>query len=1285
MGIVYRATDLVSGELVAVKVLLEEGGDHLARFRREGEIVGGLLHPNVARRLDAGELPDGRAYLVLEWIEGMSLGERLAEGPLPVVEALELAAILASALSVVHADGVIHRDLKPSNVLLRAGKSSNPVIIDFGIARREDTALTRTGLLMGTPTYMAPEQATGDKSIDARADVWSLGCILYECLTGRAPFAAGNLIAALSKVLLEAPARLRDSIPDIPESVELLVIRMLAKDRAVRPRDGGAAATLLEMVLAEIRAESAAGEPLVATQPRSLLTAAEQRIVSVLLVSVPGLVPCDQDAATVAESETRRELEAAHSTPLPAEEVVARVRDVARAFGGHAEGLLGGVVLVKMTPSDVATDHAANAARCALALRALLPDNPMALAVGRALVQEGTLAGSVIDEAASLLLSTAPTPSAAVRLGQVAAGLLDSAFDVRGDSVSLVLVGEREGGFPAAPRPVLGVSVPFVGRRRELAFIEGLILECREDRRAQAVLVTAPPGLGKSRLAAELLGRLGADAAGIWWSSAEPSLTRRPFAVVARLVAHAAQLRNDEPPGVRIRKLRARFGRELSPDVADRVVSVLSELVPSREGTSPGSSAPSPSANTSLADQARVAWLELIEAESRTRPLLLVVDDFHWADDQSVRLLEAALKTCENHALTLLAAGRPEAEERFPGFIRDTRLQVLKLDRLSDEGSQTIVRAVCGADMDPAEVSAMLARSQGNAFFIEELLRARWRRDARVPDTLLAAVDARIDALSPLARRLIRAASVFGERFWEPAIQEMAGAQSRATSDAVQELVAQELVTEDVDSEYSDARQLSFRHALVREAAYARLTEEDRRRGHRLAGMWLLRRGARAAAVVARHLELGGEQGRAAGWHLRAAEQALERGDGQGALWHADHVSAAGGQEDLAGRLLALEGIARHDLGDGDRSLDCLTAGLGRLPPGGADWCNAFGLALPMLLDRRRTAEAFALCRTLLAAGQSQPSLEILAAAARAALSVWTHEGPSEATAELLALAQRRDSVPEQDRVLDALRKGYLALVRSQSSARQGDLGEVIDASEMAVSSFQEAGNLRRQANALNRLGDGLKSVGAYVESLTVLDQGLALVRRLGITPTEATITSNRGYVLAMLGRVDEAVVETARALDICTRAGIAFGVVYCRAYLARALLASGALADAERNARLAADGAGAAPKARPFAETTLAEVLLRSGGADEALARIVPIVAEAQGPRGVDEGDALAHLVHAEALAALGRQAEARVAIRAARDRIEERAARISHAGWRATFVTVPEHRRVLELAAAW
>src|SRR6516162_3873402 len=191
MGIVYQARHLRLNRPVALKMLL--GGTHagpreLERFLREAEAVAGLRHENIVRVYDVGD-HDGRPYFTMEYVEGGSLAQKLAGAPQPAREAARLVATVAGAVRAAHQSGVVHRDLKPANVLLTADGTAK--VSDFGLARRLEggTALTQSGVVMGTPSYMAPEQARGQAQASGPAvDVYALGAILYELLTGRPPF-----------------------------------------------------------------------------------------------------------------------------------------------------------------------------------------------------------------------------------------------------------------------------------------------------------------------------------------------------------------------------------------------------------------------------------------------------------------------------------------------------------------------------------------------------------------------------------------------------------------------------------------------------------------------------------------------------------------------------------------------------------------------------------------------------------------------------------------------------------------------------------------------------------------------------------------------------------------------------------------------------------------------------------------------------------------------------------------------------------------------------------------
>jgi serine/threonine protein kinase/Flp pilus assembly protein TadD len=238
MASVYLADDLRHRRKVAIKVLRAELGAALGpeRFLREIEFAARLQHPHILPVFDSGRIGEVTLYYVMPYVPGESLRQRLArEGTLPVEEALRLAREVADALGYAHAQGIAHRDIKPENILLEA---DHAVVADFGIARaiaggmavgRDEAALTATGFSLGTPSYMSPEQAHGSAELDGRTDVYSLGCVLYEMLTGAPPFTGPNVQAVLARHAVDPVAPIRTVRATVPETVERVVLRALAK------------------------------------------------------------------------------------------------------------------------------------------------------------------------------------------------------------------------------------------------------------------------------------------------------------------------------------------------------------------------------------------------------------------------------------------------------------------------------------------------------------------------------------------------------------------------------------------------------------------------------------------------------------------------------------------------------------------------------------------------------------------------------------------------------------------------------------------------------------------------------------------------------------------------------------------------------------------------------------------------------------------------------------------------------------------------------------------------
>ena len=233
MATVYLAEDLRHDRKVAIKVLRPELAAVIGaeRFLREIKTIATLQHPHILGLIDSGEV-NGTAYYVMPFVEGESLRDRLTrEKQLPIADAVRLATEVAAALDYAHRHGVIHRDIKPENILLHDGTA---LVADFGIALAVSHAgggsrMTETGMSLGTPHYMSPEQAMGEREITARSDIYALGCVLYEMLTGEPPFKGATAQAIVAQVLTESPRSLRPQRKSVPPHVEAAVLTALEK------------------------------------------------------------------------------------------------------------------------------------------------------------------------------------------------------------------------------------------------------------------------------------------------------------------------------------------------------------------------------------------------------------------------------------------------------------------------------------------------------------------------------------------------------------------------------------------------------------------------------------------------------------------------------------------------------------------------------------------------------------------------------------------------------------------------------------------------------------------------------------------------------------------------------------------------------------------------------------------------------------------------------------------------------------------------------------------------
>jgi hypothetical protein len=1266
MGEVYEAQDQATGQRAAVKIVTAPVAD---RFAREAGILAALEHPQIVRYLAHGALPSGAPYLAMEWLAGEELAARVARGPLALTESLTLVWLVAEALGFAHARGVVHRDLKPGNLFLVGGVVEGVKILDFGIAHLPAASrMTETGTLLGTPRYMAPEQARGEAGLDARADVFSLGCVLYECVTGEAAFDGPHPMAVLTRILFEEPPAVRDRRPEVSEALAALIARMLAKRAVDRPRDGHEVARALRALADE---PSTAAGALPGAHEASALTGKEQRAVAVILVGAPAPLA---GAPAVAISDDRTLDMDLHGS----------LHRAVLRFGGRIEHLRDGSAAVVLTGADLATDLAARAARCALALRAVAGGRPIALALGRVTTGERSPMGPAIDRAARLLRRDGANDGAAIVCDEVVVGLLDGQFDVRETPLGFALYRERE--LSEGMRTLLGKVTPCVGRDRELDAIEQLVDECVGEREARVVLVTAPAGAGKSRFAQELLRHIKGrqEPIEIWMCRGDPLSAGSAFSMLGQPLRRASGIQEGEPLEARRQKLLGRVGEHVEAGAQRRVAEFLGELIgtpfPDEESLSLRAARRDAQLMT---DQMRAAFVDFLGAELAAGPVAILLEDLQWGDRPTVQFLDRALRDLRQRPLFVLALARPQVHELFPELWKDRHLEVLGLRALPRQAIERLVRHVLGEGVNGETLDRLVQLSEGNAFYLEELIRcAAQGPRAELPETVVAMVQSRLATLDDGARLLVRAASVFGEVFWTGGLTALLGSPARDPdmAERLAELVDREVLVKRRDSRFPGEEELTFRHALLREGAYTMLTDEDRTLGHRLAGDWLAERGEQDMLVLAEHFEKGGDGERAGACYLRAAEQALAGGDATSTLAHVRRGLAGDLPAELRIRLLGTlcEAVVWHP--------ELLAAALpdaeelSRVAARGSrPWVQGMCAKLNAAMHAGRLEQFF---DTLGALGQidaTEDTAGPLSFGLATGMYLLDLNGQINVTntyAKRLAIVAQatEDREPLASilwHIVCGARIGYAG--KDPFGAFEHSNTVVTIAGSVGHGRYIGIGQLFQSMN--------LWLLGAQVEAERIL-------RQITLPDDEASyLSSVRPFCLAWLlaerGAFDEARVwatqltTSGRARGLPSEAGLGHWV------LAEVQRRAGELAAAEHEIQAALGCVS--PRDQAGALATHAAIHLARGRHAEALAVAEAAIAQAAstGVCSFFSRDGFLRLTHAECLEATGDRIAARAAINAARAWVLGVADKIRDAELRDSFLhRVPENRMILALA---
>lgn len=1253
MGVIFAAEHPETRRPVAIKVIGRDAGGGVERFAREIGALASLRHPAIVEYIGHGTSDDGRPFLVMERLSGEDLHRRLQRGPLTITEAIELGARIAAALAAAHALDIVHRDIKPSNIFLPGGKIEDAKLLDFGVARlrHDERALTRTGAMIGTLGYMAPEQARGERDLDGRADLFSLGCVLHECLAGTAAFSGEHAMAVLAKILLDQAPRLRSLRSDVPAALDELVASLLAKRAVDRP----ASAAAVTVILASCSCDGAVSAERRATG--SGVTLRERRVFSLLLVRVP--TPGVDPLATTSADDP----------------VGVALSQLAASLGATYSPVLGGAGLVSVELEAPASDVALQSARCALAIQRRFPNASQVLATGRGERSGRSIVGGVIDHVSAM---EKRSTAGAILLDRTTAELIGDAFALERRAEDIFLSAERA---MPADRLLLGKPAPFVGRARELAWLTGVYRQAVEESHSRVALVTAPPGTGKSRLFREFARTLS-------WETPVPTiligrgspLTRdAALGMLRSAVQLAAQIDEEDDLAARREKLRRRLDEYIAQSDHARILGFIGEMA-GIPGADPEGKAlpPSPRDPRVMADGVRLAWLDWLRAECRHHPLVLVLEDLHWGDTATVMLVDAALQMLSDLPFVVLGLARPDVHARFEDLWADRARLDLDLPPISARASESIIRHVLGGDVGQQYLQDLAVRAAGNPLFLEELIRATTEGAVgELPETVLSVVQARIAGVDDESRRLLRAASVFGGAFSEAGVRAVLGEASGSVAAILTALVHQELLDRETTS---DGRTFRFRHALVRDAAYAMLIDDDMRLAHELAGDWLARQEGAEPLAIAEHLVRAEQPERARMWYRRAAEQALASGDLRAAVERAEQALECGALGAERAELRLLQAEARSWTGSLDDAERWAIEAAEGSPQESSTWFAAVRKVIYCTgvrgdlesalawLERAEQVKAspgapwgftYCLCEALYAihiagdSGRANPILDRLVA------QVSDHEG--HAPPAVLGEVHRAHA---NDAIVSA------RFDRAAASARQ------------AAHDLELAGDARG-ASRMNVIeGHCLGQVGAYQRAEEVLRAAEVVAERLGVEQTLIYARGTRGEILVRRGDLRQARVVLTGVLERCRGRRDPRATGATMVALGSVELGEGHLEEAEALVRAGQALLAGQTLLETWARAILAQVIRTRGREGEAAELAAAVAARMQGLGGFVECGWLVWSILLECLEGQVTAEAFEASLDAALAHLRTRVERLADLDLRLTLLRLPENQALVARA---
>jgi serine/threonine protein kinase/tetratricopeptide (TPR) repeat protein len=947
MATVYRAYQPSMDRHVAIKVIrasILNEPTLRERFRREARLIARLEHPHLLPVYDFDGDHDP-PYIVMRFLEGGTLKQVLAQGELPFGEMVYMLKQVAAALDYAHRQGVVHRDLKPSNIMI--DREGNAFVTDFGIARAAGSQeqLTEAGNLIGTPAYMSPEQARGDADVGAAADLYALGAMVFEMLAGTPPFRHESSLGVLMAHLNEAVPNASERNPKLPAAVDRVLRTALAKEKGARHPSAEALVAELAVALKaprsdaptrlqsltqtisldQLRAFDAKSKAPKRETPSSATPSEQQRQMTTVYLDVSELAGVLYELGNDAEK-TRARMES----------LWARFDEIAREEGGVIQSRTEDVGLALWGRARIREDDPERAIRAALRMRDLAlqetrplfgatweptEENPLPFAAGittgPVLLERAGESGTYTASGATITLAGRIKEAAPPGTVLVAHDTFSQVFGVfsahaheplrirgRKDPIEVyVVVAVKPRAFRLKARGIEGVETKMIGREIELRLLQEALTLTIEDGETQVVTVVGEAGVGKSRLLYEFASWSELIDTTFWLFEAratQPSMLQ-PYSMTRDLFSFRFQILDSDSLEVVHRKLVEGVAGFLGPGSEDEA-GLIGQLVGfDFSGV--------PAVAEALKDtegfrRRALQYLgELFTAASKRHPVVIHLEDIHWADDRSLDLINNLVRENEKLPLFVLCMARPSLYERRPQWGEGQRFhERIQLDPLSQLSSRRLVRELLKKmpEVPPELRDLVVERADGNPFYIEELIKAliddrvivkgeeQWSVDAtrlsavRIPTTLTGVLQSRLDSLPLPLQQLLQRASVVGRIFWDAAAVALSGDAGLGEDDVqtmLEDLRQREMILRREESGFAGTVEFVFRHAILRDVTYETLVPRQRRALHKQVGDWLLQMGGERAneltLLVASHYERAGEAVLASEQLLHAGEAAI--------------------------------------------------------------------------------------------------------------------------------------------------------------------------------------------------------------------------------------------------------------------------------------------------------------------------------------------------------------------------------------------------------------------------